>query len=814
MTSSSSLSVALNGSENSDGPGSFEHVGKGKNPRTEASTIFDGGDAKQLELSAPNRDDADKTSRRLEDDHLLCHTGDSFSPQLSRPTEIELPSEIELNRQIRAGMVESDSFIQKETKFLPVGTLDELVNKKRIILELEGLKLKPTDIETTADEIWGISTFDATNQKKPMKTTRRKLFIILVMLNKMNAIMDFISEGIYDSDLPFYQPQGAGETLLRRKDEHGKFIDVQSLATWNSSEHDSFYNYQWMMSAPFWNMSTEINPTIQNETSGARNSHDGGFSFVHKVAIHADHHNLHDPIPKTSQYRLFAVKRLNSEVEQIFDKERNNLKRLVGHNHPHLIRVLVTFQHGTNYHLIFPWANENLLSYWKKRSPRHHEQAVDHNAVVWLAKQFHGLARAIALIHYCTVDIEKSPELAPYQDKVIGRHGDLKPENILWFDDGDRGIFQITDFGLADFHREVSRMQRASERGGTETYIAPECVSEMVTESSDLWSFGCVLLEFITWWLSGWEGVDRFSEARAGDTDPSRWGSRYTSDRFFQSQVRQSGNTNAINQITLKASVKKKDLLQVNSKNRRTAKQCSANFEEIYKTCVKEPDYCLLKGMRPSLQMEQTASTTFSVDTTLPTTQDTVYDAEPVVADVADSSSNNCSEISPVDPSSRHEDARLANAKNLASEGSVLANYPELSPADPSSSHGDARSDSANNLALEDSVLTNCLETPPADPSSRREDPPSENANNLAPEGSVLAHDSESSPDEPSSSHGDVRSVDTNHPAPEDSNKNPLRPHLGETDEDLNIHAERTDHIYSKILSWIAGFFCSWLCIS
>lgn len=102
---------------------------------------------------------------------------------------------------------------------------------------------------------------------------------------------------------------------------------------------------------------------------------------------------------------------------------------------------------------------------------------------------------------------------------MFGRHGDLKPENILWFKpDGvsdDRGTLKISDFGLTRFHRSADGQHR--EQRHTPTYRAPEYDLNrgISTQAYDIWSLGCVFLEFITWYLHGIHGVDDvFTEVR------------------------------------------------------------------------------------------------------------------------------------------------------------------------------------------------------------------------------------------------------------------------------------------------------------
>lgn len=47
------------------------------------------------------------------------------------------------------------------------------------------------------------------------------------------------------------------------------------------------------------------------------------------------------------------------------------------------------------------------------------------------------------------------------------------------------------------------------------TYKGPEYdVNEEISQSYDMWSLGCIYLEFATWLLRGWPGVHVFSSLR------------------------------------------------------------------------------------------------------------------------------------------------------------------------------------------------------------------------------------------------------------------------------------------------------------
>lgn len=145
-----------------------------------------------------------------------------------------------------------------------------------------------------------------------------------------------------------------------------------------------------------------------------------------------------------------------------------------------------------------------------------------------------GIASAIVLIHHFRVATPlsvtgsgngniRNPGNAVLSveggEQWFGRHGDIKPENILWFKNNrmySMGILQIADFGLGRFHGRDSRSGINPEKVvSSPTYEPPECkLRQPVSRTYDIWSLGCVFLEFITWLLKGNAEIDGFSDAR------------------------------------------------------------------------------------------------------------------------------------------------------------------------------------------------------------------------------------------------------------------------------------------------------------
>ncbi|KAK5630884.1 hypothetical protein RRF57_006599 [Xylaria bambusicola] len=189
----------------------------------------------------------------------------------------------------------------------------------------------------------------------------------------------------------------------------------------------------------------------------------------------------------------------------------------------HLIKLLLTFQHGQKYYFLFEWADGHLWDYWDKY-PRGSEDASLNSLL--LAEQCLGLATAVKRIHgLATWQKEKRKKSAQTNknEKDWGRHGDIKPHNILWFSSyrTDGCLFVLSDLGLTRYHSSVTRslVSPTSLDGCTDSYRPPETdmPGQHICSKYDIWSLGCVFLEFCTWWLRGSRSVKLFENERAAD---------------------------------------------------------------------------------------------------------------------------------------------------------------------------------------------------------------------------------------------------------------------------------------------------------
>lgn len=123
------------------------------------------------------------------------------------------------------------------------------------------------------------------------------------------------------------------------------------------------------------------------------------------------------------------------------------------------------------------------------------------------------LASAIAAVHNFATG---HPELAK-----SGCHHDLKPKNILV--DGAR--FLLCDFGLSRF-KNTEESSDTAFKIGEGYYQAPECHAlegsmskGRIRRSSDVWSFGCILAEMLTYMMWGAVGIEQFIQKRRFNVD-------------------------------------------------------------------------------------------------------------------------------------------------------------------------------------------------------------------------------------------------------------------------------------------------------
>ncbi|KAH8893880.1 kinase-like protein [Thozetella sp. PMI_491] len=425
---------------------------------------------------------------------------------------------------IRRAFLESAS---SGGEFLPLHSLAILINQSTVgrLLELTFPSATAEVLKSYTAQVCG---------PELSGTGRRKIFAIVVLMNRIQSITDFIDRDILDFHLPL-------EAQWSR------------ITNWSRNDEVVFSTYQACMLAPFFQIGQDkvffyklplgyTLPFIEY-----KNVADGGYSRVRKVKIHPAHHNLSSP-RESNPY--FALKSLHTSDYRQFCEEVKVLQRFSGvdKGHSHLTRLLLAYQHNGTYHLLFDWADGNLREFWEQQS----NPSMNVRTAHWIVQQCLGLTQGLRRIHHTADDTwEKSSRRDFKHEKSWGRHGDLKPENILWFNDASDSRLVISDFGLSRYHSYRSKSADIQYEGFSPTYRPPECdLHEVITQRYDIWTLGCLFLEFLTWYILGFEAVNNtFPRERIMDDYQT---TSFREDKFFNVVRGDNGDRHA----ELKNSVK------------------------------------------------------------------------------------------------------------------------------------------------------------------------------------------------------------------------------------------------------------------
>jgi serine/threonine protein kinase len=206
-----------------------------------------------------------------------------------------------------------------------------------------------------------------------------------------------------------------------------------------------------------------------------------------------------------------AIKELRSDSFESFEQEEAALHTIHKLDDLHLIKVVASIKRGGKYLFLFPWADGgDLRRVWQDMD----EKPRTAKLIRWIFEQMKGIAGAIAKLHNPSNTSERN-----------GRHGDLKPENILFFPDKrSRGTLVITDVGLTRFHVQITnkRVNRTDTTDASIDYGPPEALDDKVrSRKYDIWSLGCIFLEFTIWIFGGVAEQENFKKARRGKSKNS-----------------------------------------------------------------------------------------------------------------------------------------------------------------------------------------------------------------------------------------------------------------------------------------------------
>jgi hypothetical protein len=456
-------------------------------------------------------------------------------------TDGDLPLEAPLQDKLLA---DHHKFHDGRKGFIPRGHIRKVINEQSVRQHLhECLYLSSNEDRDSTVERYVRQIFAHDSENKSYVI----IFTILVLTEKSECIVNFLEERIDDSALPFRKenqnPQGKLPAVDLRPRRGGRRI--KAFKRWSLVAKMNFEEWQWAVNAPFFNRGQDgevkiydlqdaaVLPFVtRNPLSGYQEieEYHGGFGKVSKRYIHADHHNLKvsdvrcdHPLMSIQETNIkkrkntaFAVKKLDSKNYQEFKAEFDMLAKLGKTNHRHLVSVLGAYCQLNENYLIFDWADCDLLRYWKDR---HNEPEFILKNVLWLAEQCVGLASGLEQIHRYGSLEQENCRGDPSFKKLYGRHGDIKPENILWYRDSHQGLgtLRICDFGVSEFHSTQSRSGIRNSHVASSPYYRPpewELQDGTISRSYDIWTIGCLYLEFLGWLLGGWKLVRNMSIAR------------------------------------------------------------------------------------------------------------------------------------------------------------------------------------------------------------------------------------------------------------------------------------------------------------
>lgn len=408
-------------------------------------------------------------------------------------------------------------------KFIPNHILNEKVTNEAIKKELKRALPGVISKGYLADRV--------------VKREAKKLFVVLVCLSKPWDIKKLLDNGFVDKDLPLIL---SDKKLLSTQDSRKIFSPPNS---WDYATVDLFIEKQWIVLAPSFSITGEHMdldrrcplPFSKDKDVDIAN---GPNSVVHKMTIDRSHQDgfevsviflpylipQHTKVRKAETPRLQIALKLihrtkvmpspedSHALQTLFQREQENLMTIrTLKNNVHITQNLATFSQQNQDYIIFPWAEGgDLENFWEKEHSKPQKQQV----TLWSLQQMLGLTEALHALHK---EIDKEAHF---------RHGDLKPGNILHFyTGGSIGTLKIADFGISRIHNKETFERNGSTKtkATTPSYEAPEA-SEALPEKGarsrkyDIWSLGCIFLEFTIWLLHGFDRVRKFRALRAGQS--------------------------------------------------------------------------------------------------------------------------------------------------------------------------------------------------------------------------------------------------------------------------------------------------------
>ncbi|EXF75138.1 protein kinase domain-containing protein [Colletotrichum fioriniae PJ7] len=474
-------------------------------------------------------------------------------------------------------------------KYLPRDVLDSILTRESVKAALKrcsvGRKFWSPSSKNVADVVFS----------KNLK----KLFVILLYLDIPWDVQKIHEAGFTDDDLPlrWRKPGDMDRECLQSSINPNKLF--RPPKQWGFHLAENLTVKQWIVLAPFFGTTGEhqkLHPLCPLPLIRAEGVIHNDRNVVFKAKIRSSHMVGFKDIEDSSSLDV-ALKEFRYEKD--FDQERSNLSALRKlPNTKHIAQSLATFSQGEKSYILSLWARGgDLDNFWQT----HDGVTRDSKLALWSLEQMLGLVRALYALH---------EELG---DAVNCRHGDLKPANILHFTSGKEedtlSILKITDFGISRIHQEATfdRLGKPTITGATSpSYEAPEAVAPKAARSRkyDIWSIGCIFLEFIMWLVQDWNAVQSFASARnstsvqVGGATPSHFYKIDKDDVIVHPEVSkiintlgrmpQSAPNTALGRLL---SIIKDDLIKIDSADRTNAEGLCKRLDAIVSKAKSDPAY-------------------------------------------------------------------------------------------------------------------------------------------------------------------------------------------------------------------------------
>ncbi|KAI3325793.1 hypothetical protein HD806DRAFT_491241 [Xylariaceae sp. AK1471] len=335
----------------------------------------------------------------------------------------------------------------------------------------------------------------------------KRIFLILIYCDCLKHLKSIFLSGFDDTGLPIGRSdtKKASISAVFSLDKSGyrlqkPGVTLNCFDTFSMRHLRAFIQTQWLFLAPIFSSDQflySLHPEQPLPLLMSRREDISG--SITKVRVH----RAHFPMLDISIKPVMAVAVTEKDFRrQNYEREITSLQDLQRLKNEHLISPFVAYERDGSLHTLVPWASGgNLSDFWSRRhnlvdGPRPPAPTV----VLWALEQMRGLADAISTLHHNQM---AQGGLSPYSILVVDDHKSLN----LW-------TLKINGVNVPRFQAAHARGHTATtSRMGALRYAAPELSRvDGAPQSSliDIWSIGCIYLEFLIWILDGNIGLREF----------------------------------------------------------------------------------------------------------------------------------------------------------------------------------------------------------------------------------------------------------------------------------------------------------------